>query len=211
MEYIICTVNKSTAQQSTPHLHYVRSAKGDASVVLCKSFNVAKNCAQNVFCFVKQLFVWSWLVEKYLDVLKKKPDTKGKICVGRESNPGQLLGRQLCSPLYHRRDCEIHVGKLKRDSGHILITTSTELFYLIIARQARFPYVKSCSNDIQTFLSFGKMQYHIDIIQGEQRLHFLLCASNIVPISCSVDCVIKINSRRGDFWFFCEQNEVLLD
>ena len=24
-------------------------------------------------------------------------------CVGRESNPGQLLGRQLCSPLYHRR------------------------------------------------------------------------------------------------------------
>ena len=26
-----------------------------------------------------------------------------KWCVGRESNPGQLLGRQLCSPLYHRR------------------------------------------------------------------------------------------------------------
>ena len=24
-------------------------------------------------------------------------------CVGRESNPGQLLGRQLCSPLYHQR------------------------------------------------------------------------------------------------------------
>ena len=24
-------------------------------------------------------------------------------CVGRESNPGQLLGRQLCSPLYNRR------------------------------------------------------------------------------------------------------------
>ena len=28
-----------------------------------------------------------------------------KDCVGRESNPGQLLGRQLCSPLYHRRFC----------------------------------------------------------------------------------------------------------
>lgn len=27
----------------------------------------------------------------------------GKGCVGRESNPGQLLGRQLCSPLYHQR------------------------------------------------------------------------------------------------------------
>ena len=26
-----------------------------------------------------------------------------KRCVGRESNPGQLLGRQLCSPLYHQR------------------------------------------------------------------------------------------------------------
>ena len=24
-------------------------------------------------------------------------------CVGRESNPGQRLGRHLCSPLYHRR------------------------------------------------------------------------------------------------------------
>ena len=28
---------------------------------------------------------------------------KKSYCVGRESNSGQLLGRQLCSPLYHRR------------------------------------------------------------------------------------------------------------
>ena len=28
---------------------------------------------------------------------------KGSSCDGRESNPGQLLGRQLCSPLYHQR------------------------------------------------------------------------------------------------------------
>ena len=28
---------------------------------------------------------------------------KTKNCVGRESNPDQLLGRQLCWPLYHRR------------------------------------------------------------------------------------------------------------
>ena len=28
---------------------------------------------------------------------------KESYCVGRESNSGQLLGRQLCSPLYHRR------------------------------------------------------------------------------------------------------------
>ncbi len=29
--------------------------------------------------------------------------TSKKNCVGRESNPGQLLKRQFCSPLYHRR------------------------------------------------------------------------------------------------------------
>ena len=34
--------------------------------------------------------------------LKKKKHS----CVGRESNPGQLLGRQLCSPLYHRREVD---------------------------------------------------------------------------------------------------------
>ena len=28
---------------------------------------------------------------------------KNGLCDGRESNPGQLLGRQLCSPLYHQR------------------------------------------------------------------------------------------------------------
>ena len=31
--------------------------------------------------------------------------TKKLQCVSRESNPGQLLGRQLCSPLYHWRFC----------------------------------------------------------------------------------------------------------
>ena len=35
---------------------------------------------------------------KYIVIMQRK-----KSCVGRESNPGQLLGRQLCSPLYHRR------------------------------------------------------------------------------------------------------------
>ncbi len=34
---------------------------------------------------------------------KKKKGRKNVICDGRESNPGQLLGRQLCSPLYHQR------------------------------------------------------------------------------------------------------------
>lgn len=33
---------------------------------------------------------------------EKKKNSKCT-CVGRESNPGQLLGRQLCSPLYHQR------------------------------------------------------------------------------------------------------------
>ena len=30
-------------------------------------------------------------------------DTSEATCDGWESNPGQLLGRQLCSPLYHHR------------------------------------------------------------------------------------------------------------
>lgn len=34
-------------------------------------------------------------------------------CVGRESNPGQLLGRQLCSPLYHQR----HPAKTAAPAG----------------------------------------------------------------------------------------------
>ena len=34
---------------------------------------------------------------------KRFPSKREIVCVGRESNPGQLLGRQLCSPLYHRR------------------------------------------------------------------------------------------------------------
>ena len=38
-------------------------------------------------------------LSKFLENEEKKD------CVGRESNPGQLLGRQLCSPLYHRRFC----------------------------------------------------------------------------------------------------------
>lgn len=34
-------------------------------------------------------------------------------CVGRESNPGQLLGRQLCSPLYHQR-CTARAAPTRR-------------------------------------------------------------------------------------------------
>jgi hypothetical protein len=37
------------------------------------------------------------------EVEEFRENSKMKKCVGRESNPGQLLGRQLCSPLYHRR------------------------------------------------------------------------------------------------------------
>ena len=33
------------------------------------------------------------------------PAEEKLVCVGRESNPGQLLGRQLCLPLYHQRSC----------------------------------------------------------------------------------------------------------
>ena len=40
---------------------------------------------------------------QYLRVVLLSIKQKNDYCVGRESNPGQLLGRQLCSPLYHRR------------------------------------------------------------------------------------------------------------
>ena len=37
-----------------------------------------------------------------------------ELCIGRESNPGQLLGRQLCSPLYHQcTTCLNHNGQHK--------------------------------------------------------------------------------------------------
>ena len=36
--------------------------------------------------------------------------TNAKTCDGRESNPGQLLGRQLCSPLYHHRWAVVRLG-----------------------------------------------------------------------------------------------------
>ena len=39
-------------------------------------------------------------------------EKKNNICVGRESNPGQLLGRQLCSPLYHQR---FHIKFMKNE------------------------------------------------------------------------------------------------
>ena len=37
-----------------------------------------------------------------------KCEQKKNNCVGRESNPDQLLGRQLCWPLYHRRLMKLH-------------------------------------------------------------------------------------------------------
>ena len=39
----------------------------------------------------------------FLNVQKCTPRQHRWKCVSRESNPGQLLGRQLCSPLYHWR------------------------------------------------------------------------------------------------------------
>ena len=38
--------------------------------------------------------------DSLLSESRRKPKSEG--CVGWESNPGQLLGKQLCSPLYHQ-------------------------------------------------------------------------------------------------------------
>ena len=50
--------------------------------------------------------VWV-LLEVIIGCKREKPKKRKITCVGRESNPGQLLGRQLCSPLYYRRWIEI--------------------------------------------------------------------------------------------------------
>ena len=50
------------------------------------------------------LFLWnSFSIRKFRAV----QNYRQKLCDGRESNPGQLLGRQLCSPLYHHRSVYI--------------------------------------------------------------------------------------------------------
>ncbi len=58
-------------------------------------------------CYVKSciiLFKRTCAVKVRACYIVKSENTLWKEkCVGRESNPGQLLGRQLCSPLYHRR------------------------------------------------------------------------------------------------------------
>lgn len=46
------------------------------------------------------------------------------ICIGRESNPGQLLGRQLCSPLYHQ--CYVQLISHMETSTHILTVIFVE-------------------------------------------------------------------------------------
>ena len=46
------------------------------------------------------------------------------LCIGRESNPGQLLGRQLCSPLYHQ--CYVKLASNMETSIHILTVIFVE-------------------------------------------------------------------------------------
>ena len=68
-------------------------------------------------------------------------EVKTDACDGRESNPGQLLGRQLCSPLYHHRwiycsvlvlaapvgffQCHVFRESIARSSGESSTTTAT--------------------------------------------------------------------------------------
>ena len=47
-----------------------------------------------------------------LFLLNSEVKRKKIYCVGRESNPDQLLGRQLCWPLYHRRCLIFHTEKI---------------------------------------------------------------------------------------------------
>ena len=49
-------------------------------------------------------------------------------CDGRESNPGQLLGRQLCSPLYHHR-CQRSQERIVNAGGPFHVVTFFVTFY----------------------------------------------------------------------------------
>ena len=60
-----------------------------------------------------------WNTHNIWPVINQKGGTIKKIiktCVGRESNPDQLLGRQLCSPLYHRRSDGITLKSYAKNS-----------------------------------------------------------------------------------------------
>ena len=55
---------------------------------------------------------YTWYRKRHsLRDIAQQPYQEMAYCVGRESNPGQLLGRQLCSPLYHQRMCCISVSE----------------------------------------------------------------------------------------------------
>ena len=59
------------------------------------------------YCFIRENREWS---EPPCSMFAWRPTERTKCYVGRESNPGQLLGRQLCSPLYHRRHTKIFIS-----------------------------------------------------------------------------------------------------
>ena len=65
-------------------------------LTLCMFFGEFWNCLPTTF-ELHQSYIY------YYTAAKTKSIKDNKICDVRESNPGQLLGRQLCSPLYHQR------------------------------------------------------------------------------------------------------------
>ena len=69
-------------------------------IILSKSINTLHDLDKKV---ALQFTNWYFKQVKYLFLIP----TIIKICVSRESNPDQLLGRQLCWPLYHWRLLDI--------------------------------------------------------------------------------------------------------
>ena len=82
---------------------------------------------------------YNWYRKRHsLRDIAQQPYQEMAYCVGWESNPGQLLGRQLCSPLYHQRliscrfwyvlndikiSTEYHNSKLIQSAAHTIIFT----------------------------------------------------------------------------------------
>ena len=88
-------------------------------LTLCMFFGEFWNCLPTTF-ELHQSYIY------YYTAAKTKSIKDNKICDVRESNPGQLLGRQLCSPLYQHRidgyDAQMFVSNAascKRSTYHL--------------------------------------------------------------------------------------------
>ena len=109
---VILVINTERPSRFEPRIVTVTmSGSGSGSVIGSASGTMGDTNATNI-CY-KLKVVWLCIHADYSTFMKPwlipqaVTQQRSKLtCDGRESNPGQLLGRQLCSPLYHHR-CQV--------------------------------------------------------------------------------------------------------